>query len=158
MNMGQGFYRNKVPARWASIMSIMINDDVVLYRGVAYPSMAAPLIFTGKGIGSDARMNSVVSGQATVSEIADTLKDTVDQVLQNTVTDNQQQADSMKFLEKSTYMSLSAYRYIDSDWEEARYYFRLSQEVEANIPENTMGSRHWELEKIMDYLLNIADV
>jgi hypothetical protein len=150
-----GFHKNQIPAGWTSVMNILPNDNILLYRGIAYPSKSAPLIFTGTGIGSDVRMNAIVSDQTTVSETASRLKNTVEQALQNTEADNQQQADSLKFLEKSTYLSLSAYSYIDSDVEEAKRYFLLAQGTEVDIPGNIMGSRYKELEKIMDYLLNI---
>lgn len=155
MNRNRGFYRNKVPARWTSIMRIMTNSNILLYRGVAYPSKSAPLIFTGTGIGSDVRMNAILSDQIPLSDTAASLKSTVEKSLQKTaLSSNQQQAESMRFLEKSTYLSMAAYSYIDSNTEESRRYFLLSKQTEALIPNDTMGSRHNELEVIMDYLLN----
>jgi hypothetical protein len=157
MRLEAGFYENQIPARWTSIMNIAVNGNILLYRGIAYPPKSAPLIFTGTGIGSDVRMDAIVSDQVTISETASRLENTVEQTLQNTEADNQRQADSVKFLEKNTYLSLSAYSYIDSDIEKANRYFLLSKETEANIPDDTMGSRYKELERIMDYLLNIVE-
>jgi outer membrane murein-binding lipoprotein Lpp len=157
MRLEAGFYKNQIPARWTSIMNIMVNGNILLYRGIAYPSKSAPLIFTGTGIGSDVRMNAIVSDQVTVSETVSRLENTVEQALQNTEADNQRQADSVKFLEKSTYLSLSAYSYIDSDSEKADRYFLLAKGTETNIPDDTMGSRYKELERIMDYLLNMIE-
>lgn len=154
MWLDTGFYKSKIPARWTSIMNIMMNGNILLYRGIAYPSKSAPLIFTGTGIGSDARMNAIVSDQRTIAETANNLKNAVEQALQTTTADNQPQADSMKFLEKDAYLSLSAYFYIDSDFEAANKYFLLSKETEANIPIDTIGNRYSKLEKIMGYLIN----
>jgi hypothetical protein len=157
MMLKEGFHKNQVPARWTSVMNILTNGNTLLYRGIAYPSKSAPLIFTGTGIGSDVRMNAIVSDQTTISETADRLKTAVEQALQNTEADNQQQAASTKFLEKGTCLSLSAYSYIDSDVEKAKEYFLLAQGTESDIPGNIMGSRYKELEMIMDYLLNIIE-
>ena len=154
MRIDAGFYKNKVPARWTSVMGIMVNNDILLYRGIAYPSKSAPLIFTGTGIGSDVRMNAIVSGQATIAETASQLKNNYEQALITTTAKNQQQADSMKFLEKDTCLSLAVYSYIDSDFDEAKKYFLMAKETEAIIPNDTMGSRYTELEAIMDYLID----
>jgi hypothetical protein len=155
MRLNTGFYQNKIPARWTSIMRINTNNDILLYGGVAYPSKSAPLIFTGTGIGSDVHMNSIISGQSTITDVKNALKEAVEKALQNTQAENQQQIDSMKFLEKGTYISLSAYSYIDSDIEDAKKYYILSEQVNVNIPEDTMGSRISELSKIMNYLTNV---
>jgi hypothetical protein len=61
----------------------------------------------------------------------------------------------MNFLEKSTNISLSAYSYIEYDIEEARKYYLSSQKIDIDIPDDTMGSRYKELERIMNYLINI---
>ena len=158
MRINAGFYKDKVPARWTSVMSIMANNDILLYRGLAYPSKSAPLIFTGTGIGSDTRMNAIVSGQTTIAETASQLKSTVEQVLMKTTAENQQQADSMKFLEKDTYLSLAVYSYIDSDFDQAKEYFLLAKETQVLIPNDTMGSRYSELEAIMEYLIGIIEL
>jgi hypothetical protein len=155
ISLDAGFYKEKIPARWTSIMNVMVNNDILLYRGIAYPSKSAPLIFTGTGIGSDVRMNSIISGQSTLTEIKNQLKKTVEQALETTKPENQRQIDSMKFLEKSTDISLSAYSYIESNIEDAKQYYLLSQGIDVDIPDDTMGSRYKELEKIMNYLLNI---
>jgi hypothetical protein len=155
MRLNTGFYQNKIPARWTSIMRINTNNDILLYGGIAYPSKSAPLIFTGTGIGSDVRMNSIISGQSTITDVKNTLKETVEKALQTTQAENQQQIDSMKFLEKGTYISLSAYSYIDSDIDEAKKYYVLSEQINVNIPEDTMGSRISELRKIINYLINV---
>jgi hypothetical protein len=155
MRLTSAFHKNQVPSRWTSVMSIMFNNNILLYRGVAYPSKSAPLISTETSIGSDVRMNAVISAQTTISETSSQLNNTVDRALKNTTAENQHHADSMKFLEKSTYLSLSAYSYIDSDFNGANKFFLLAKETEAIIPDDTMGSRYSELEKIMEYLINI---
>ena len=155
MQIDAGFYKNIVPARWVSIMSIMFKNDILLYRGVAYPSKSAPLIYTGTGIGSDVRMNAIVSGQATIAETASQLKNTVEQALIKTTAENQQQADSLKFLEKDATLSLAAYFYIDSDFNKAKEYFFKAKEMEAVIPNDIVGSKYIELEAIMEYLIKI---
>ncbi|GHV93486.1 hypothetical protein AGMMS50268_39890 [Spirochaetia bacterium] len=157
INRGNGFYKNIIPASWTSVMNVFIIDDILLYRGIAYPSKSAPLFFTGTGIGSNGRMDTIISGQSTVSQVKDTLKETVDKALETTKAENQQQIDSMKFLKKNTDISLSAYSYIDSNIGDAKRYYLLSKETEVNIPDNAMGSRMKELESIMDYLLNMTE-
>jgi hypothetical protein len=157
MRLEDGFYKDKIPARWTSIMNIRTNNDIILYRGIAYPSKSAPLIFTGTGIGSDIRMNAIMSRQTTIAEISNNLKSTVEQTFQNTTIENQQKSDSMKFLEKSTYLSLAAYSYIDSNVEDAKKYLLLSNGIEVDIPDDIMGSRYKELYKIIDYLLSVID-
>jgi hypothetical protein len=155
MRLNRGFHKNQVPARWTSIMSIMFNNNILLYRGVAYPSKSAPLISTETAIGADVRMNAIISDQTTIAETSSQLNNTVVHALKNTTAENQHHADSMKFLEKSNYLSLSAYSYIDSDFAEANKFFLLAKETEAIIPNNIMGSKYSELEKIMEYLINI---
>jgi hypothetical protein len=150
-----GFYKNSIPAGWAFIMDVYFNKDILLYHGIAYPSKSAPLRFTGTGIGSDVNMGAIMDEQSSVSEVKKILKDVVNEALVNTETENEQQIASMKFLDKSTNISLSAYSYIDSDMEDAKKYFHLSREIEVDIPDNIMGSRYKELETIINYLLNV---
>jgi hypothetical protein len=157
ISLNGGFFKNEIPARWTSIMNISINNDLILYKGIAYPSKSAPLIFTGTGIGSDVRMNSITSGESTVFEVKNGLKETVEQTLTTTKSENQLQIDSIKFLEKFTNISLSAYSYIDEDIEAAIEYQLLSKEIEVNIPDDIMGSRYNELEKIVNYLISIIE-
>ena len=154
MDRDRGFFKNEIPARWTSIMNIKTSGSILLYNGIAYPEKSAPLIFTGTGIGSDIGMKAVLSDQSSVSEMAVNLESIVKQAIGNSSPSNQRQAESMKFLEKTTYLSMSAYFYIDSNFKESRKYFLLSKQAGATVPDDKMGSRHKELELIMDYLLN----
>jgi vacuolar-type H+-ATPase catalytic subunit A/Vma1 len=133
---------------------MVFNQDVLLYRGIAYPSKSAPLIFTGTGIGSDPNMKAIVSASSSIAETKTKLQETVESALDNTEAESQRHIDSMKFLKKDTYLSLSAYSYIDSDFEDAKKYYLLSQDATANIPDDIMGNRYAGLEKIMNYLIN----
>lgn len=157
MRLNTEFYKGKIPARWTSVMSIMFNKDILLYRGVAYPSKSAPIIFTGTGIGSDVRMNSIISEQTSIFDTKKSLNETVKQTLETTKAESRQQADSMLFLEKFSNMSLSLYSYIDSDIEEAKKFFNAAKEIELIIPDDMMGYRFKELEIIMNYLLNTIE-
>ena len=154
MRSDAGFYRNRIPARWTSIMNIMTSENALLYRGVAYPSKSAPLIFTGTGFGSDVRMDVIISEQLSISEIADNLKNAFEDAVSKAPIANQEQMESMRFLEKFTYLSLAVYSYIDSDILESERNFLLARQIEVKIPDDLMGNRYHELEKIMDHLLN----
>jgi hypothetical protein len=157
VRLKNGFYRNTIPAGWASIIDLYFNKDILVYQGIAYPSKAAPLRFTGTGIGSDIHMASILAEQSTVSDVKNALGDTVDQAITATKIENEEQKASMKFLEKHTNVSLSAYSYIDSDMEDAKKYYLLAKSMEMDIPDNTMGDRYNELEKIMNYLINVIE-
>jgi hypothetical protein len=149
------FYKNKIPASWTSIMYLYLVDNNLFYRGIAYPSKSALLINTEKGIGSDARMDAIISGQSTVAEIKNKLKETVETAVKNTEPENQSHIDSIKFLEKSSNLSLSAYSYIDGNFNDAKNYCVLSERIKVDLPDNVMGRRYNELKNIMDYLLNL---
>ncbi|MCL2440991.1 MAG: hypothetical protein FWD14_04570 [Treponema sp.] len=155
MKIDSGFWKNHIPASWTSIMNLHFIGNNLFYRGIAYPSKSAPLIITDRGIGSDTRMNAVISGESTIAETKDKLKETVETAIKNTVPENQSQLHSMRFLEKTTNISLSAYSYIEGNFNEAKKYYSLSEEVNVDIPDSAMGRRYGELKNIMNYLLNI---
>lgn len=155
VKLDSSFYRNQVPARWTSIMFIYFVDNNLFYRGLAYPSKSAPLIITEKGIRSDTGMNESLSGQSTLADIKNKLKETVENIIKNTVPENQQQTDLLKFLEKNSNLSLSAYSYIDGNVNDAKKFYLLSEGVKVDIPDDAMGRRSSELRKIMDYLLKL---
>jgi hypothetical protein len=157
VRLKSGFYRNIIPAGWAAIMNLYFNKDILVYQGIAYPSKAAPLRFSGTGIGSDIRMASILAEQSTVSDVKNALRDTVDQAITATKIENEEQKASIRFLEKYTNVSLSAYSYIDSDIEDAKKYYLLAKSMEIDIPDNAMGNRYNELEKIMNYLINVIE-
>jgi hypothetical protein len=154
MSLDLDFYKNQIPSSWTSIMSILVNNDIVLYRGIAYPSKSAPLIRTKTGIGPDSRMNEILLDKSSLVEIKNKLKEAVEEVLKNYKTDNQRQTDSTIFLEKDMNISLSAYSYLGSQFEDAKKYFDVAEGIIVDVPDDLMGSNYKELKRIMDYLIN----
>jgi hypothetical protein len=98
-----------------------------------------------------------MSDQTSIADTKKSLNKAVGMVKETAGSENQQDNDSIKFLEKFSSLSMSAYSYIDSDIEEAKTFFLLAKDVDVNIPDNFMGDRFKELEKIMNYLLNVIE-
>lgn len=155
MKMNAGFYKEKIPGNWTSIMSLRINNDILIYRGMAYLSKSSPLIVseTMGRVVSATRMDEVLSGKSTIAQIKNKLKEEVDKILENADQKNVEQNRSLTFLKKYTNLSLSAYSYIDNTFKEAREYYLASEKIIVDIPDDSMGSRYNELKKIMNYLL-----
>ena len=123
---------------------------------MAYPSKAAPLVITERGEAvSDVRMDAVISGQSTLVEIKNKLKETVEVSVKNATPENQQQIDSIKRLEQYTNLSLSAYSYIDGNFNDAQNYFSLSERIIVDVSDSAWRRRQNELRNIMNYLINI---
>lgn len=156
IELTSGFYKEKIPASWTAIMFLRINNNNLFYRGMAYPSKSQPLIASdamGRII-SDFEMNSLATGTATIVEIKNKLKREVEEILKNADPENAEQTRSLTFLNKYTYLSLSAYSYIGNTFREAKEHFLASEKINIDIPNDTMGSRYNELRKIMNYLIN----
>jgi hypothetical protein len=154
VNISQGFHKNTVPLQWTSVMFIYSNNDILLYRGLAYPEKSSPLVFTGTGIGNDSRMREIYSGKSSVLEVKNRLQEATESGIKNTVPENPQQAESIKFLEKHANLSYSSYSYLCSNINDAIGYYNISQKINTDIPDDKAGSIYNELNKIMDYLLN----
>jgi hypothetical protein len=99
-------------------------------------------------------MNEILLDKSSLVEIKNKLKEAVEDFLKNHKPDNQQQIDSTILLEKDMNISLSAYSYLGSQFEDAKKYYNLSEEIIIDVPDNLLGSRYKELKKIMDYLIN----
>jgi len=155
MSIDRGFWKNQIPGSWTSIMFLYFVNNNLFYRGMAYPSKAAPLVITERGdAASDIRMNAVLSGQSTLFEIKNKLKETVEASVKNATPENQQQIDSIKRLEQYTNLSLSAYSYIDGNFNDAKTYFSLSERIIVDVSDSVWGRRQNELRNIMNYLIN----
>jgi hypothetical protein len=152
MSLERGLIRNKVPGSWVSVMGVAINDDSLIYQGVAYPAKAAPLIFTGRGIGPDTYMSEILKGKDAISNVKTKLEDSFDVMIKQTKPENNAQEVSMKFLEKYTYLSLAAYLFLEAQTEKAKIYYAMSQDIKIEIPDDRAGSSFLELDKIMNYL------
>jgi len=155
MLIDRGFWKNQIPGSWTSIMFLNFVNNNLFYRGIAYPSKAAPLVITERGEAvSDIRMNAVITGQSTLLEIKNKLKETIEASVRNITPENQQQIDSIKRLEQYTNLSLSVYSYIDGNFNDAKTYFSLSERIIVNVSDNAWGRRQNELRNIMNYLIN----
>ena len=149
------FWKNQIPGSWTSIMFLHFVNNNLFYRGMAYPSKAAPLVITERGdVVLDLNMTTVISGKTTVLEIKNKLKETVEASVKNATPENQQQIDSIKRLEQYTNLSLSAYSYIDGNFNDAKNYFSLSERIIVDASDGAWGRRQNELRNIMNYLLN----
>jgi hypothetical protein len=148
------FYKNNVPAGWTSIMNMWTNHNTLIYRGVAYPKKSALLISTGTGIGPDPRMNAILATDKTIKDIQSQLENVVSVALKITEPANQDGRNDLRFLEKYTNMSLSAYSFIDSQFDESKKYFLAAQKINTEIPPDLKGNNYNELTAIMDYLIN----
>jgi len=155
MNLNRGFLKNEIPGSWTAIMFLHYVDNNLFYRGIAYPSKSAPLIITERGeLGLDVSMNAVISGLSTVTEVRNKLRETVAEAVRVAEPENQQEFDSIRRLEQFTYLSLSAYSYIDGIFYEAKNYFLRSEEITVEISTSPWGRRQQELRNIMNFLLN----
>jgi hypothetical protein len=122
MKRDLGFYVNEVPAEWTAVMNIVYENDIVLYRGMAYPSKSAPLIYTGTSFGSDVFMKDIISGRYSLAETGKGLLDKITEVITKTEIQTREQEDSMNYLVKCGNLSASVYSYIDSKFEEVYEY------------------------------------
>jgi hypothetical protein len=155
VNIKLAFHKNTVPSQWTSVMSVYSNNDILLYRGLAYPAKSAPLVFSGTGVGTDFYMREIYSGKSSIIEVSNNLQEAVENDIKNTVIENPQHAESIKFLEKYANLSYSAYSYLCSNINDSNRYYDTSQKIIVDIPDDKIGSTYNELNKIMDYLLNI---
>ena len=153
MRLDDGLIRNKVPGSWVSIMEIAVRDNFFIYKGMAYPAKAAPLYFTGSGIGPNSRMEGILAGKETVTTEKNKLFETVKKALSGTKPNTEEQEADMKFLEKYTYLSLAVYSYLEADMDETDKYYKLSNEIDTPIPDDNKGKGYVELYKILSYLL-----
>jgi len=82
------------------------------------------------------------------------LKGAVEAAVTNAAPEDQQQIDSIKRLEQYTNLSLSAYSYIDGNFNDANNYFLLSESIIVDASNSAWGRRQNELRNIMNYLLD----
>ena len=153
MDLMRGLIRNEVPGSWVSIMEIGTRDDFLIYKGIAYPAKAAPLRFTGSGIGPNSGMKEILAGTETLSTEKNKLINALKEVLSIIKPENAEQEENAKFLEKYAYLSLAAYSYLEANIMEANQYYKLAAEVNTLIPDDNKGSGYLELYKILSYLL-----
>jgi hypothetical protein len=156
INLADFLYKEKIPGSWTSIMFLYITNNNLFYRGMAYPDKSAPLIVSdtmGKIVASR-RMDEIVSGKSTIAQVKNRLNEEAELILKNADPGNEEQTRSLTFLKKHTYLSLSAYSYIDNTFKEAREHYLASEKIIIDIPNDSMGSRYNELRKIMNYLIN----
>jgi len=149
------FYKDIIPGSWTSIMFLRTSNNNLFYRGMAYPSKSPPLIVSdtiGRVV-SDSRMDEIISGKSTITQAKNRLKEEVDKILGNADPNNVEQTRSLTFLKKYTYLSISAYSYIDSSFKEAKENFLASEKITIDIPNDKMGSQFNELMKVMNYLI-----
>jgi len=149
------FYKEIIPGSWTSIMFLRTNNHYLIYRGIAYPSKSSLLIasYSMGRISADPRMDEILSGKLTITQIKNNLKDEVYKILDNNDPNNVEQTKSLAFLKKYTYLSLSAYSYIDNNFKDAKENFLASDKIIVDIPNDSMGSQYNELRKIMNYLI-----
>ena len=157
MRLNKGFYKDRIPARWTSIMFLYINGNNLLYSGMAYPAKSD--IFAVRGstgnIGTE-RMATLFSGRSSVSEMKNNLEIEFEITLAY-VRENNFLINEIEFFEKYTYLSLSAYSFIDNNFEDAVEYYISSNEINVIIPDDAMGRSFSGLKVIMDYLINIIN-
>ena len=147
----QKFYKNIVPGSWAAVMEIVPKDNLIFYRGIAYPRKAAPLHATETGIKADVQSVNMLTG-ASVGEIRQKLLRNFNDI--STRNENNYDSQDLDFLEKFTALSEAVYSYLDADITGALKHLNLAKANETETPKNAMGSIYLELEKVMDYLLN----
>lgn len=148
------FNKNQVPAGWSAIMSIEVLEDTIVYNGVAYPTKASPLQFTGTGIGSDTRLSNLTKGEKSLETIMTDLDTVVTEGIAKTPTETEEAKNSMNLLAKYKDASMSMYSYLAGNPVKAKEYLASSDAIEMELPKNVMGGRCKKLSEFMNWLLN----
>lgn len=153
VTLKSSFNKNKIPASWAAIMSIEVLEDTIVYNGVAYPSKASPLQFTGTGIGSDSRLSNLTKGEKSLKTIMTDLDTVVSEGIAKTPTDNDEAKNSMNLLAKYKDASMSLYSYLAGNPVKAKEYLASSDSIVMELPKNVMGGRCQKLSEFMHWIL-----
>lgn len=152
--INSNFFKNKVPARWVAIMNIAVKNDTIVYNGVAYPVKAAPLQFTGTGIGPDRNLSNLTKEGVTITSVKTSLEETVIKGTQNEP-ENEAQKNSMDCLKKYSNYSLALYSYLEGDNTSTKTYFENGKSIVVELPENSIGGQCKRLSSLVEFLLKM---
>ena len=153
MRMNSNFIKGEIPSSWVSIMYLYANENNLLYRGVAYPEKSDLLAVRSStgNIGTD-NMVSLRAGHSTVPGMKRSLERDVGDLLAVLEISNVP-TESIEFFRKYVLLSLSAYSYINSNFDDAQNEYLISKGIDAPTPDNLMGRSFTELMAIMDYII-----
>jgi hypothetical protein len=154
INIGGNFHKDVIPASWIAVMNVAFKNDLIIYKGVKYPSMACMLNYSGTGIGVDQWMNNPISPDSNIEDLMAELKDVVDKGTAE-LSEDKEQRDSQLFLRKYTALTLAAYAFLNGDTDLGNTYFEQAENIDVKVPDNSMGKKYEGLEDVVSYVLNV---
>lgn len=153
ITINSSFHKDIIPASWVAVIEIAFENDIIIYQGIKYPSMASLLNYSGTGIGVDKWMNNPVSPDTEIKEVMIELEEVVEKATAELL-EVPEQKESQLFLRKYTALTLSVYAFLEGDTELSKTYFEEANDINVIIPDNTMGKRYEGLEGIVSFILS----